>query len=124
MSSGINKEELLSSIEAELKSQMPEECFNQLKKFTLCKNDHDAEIKKTKGEAFYREYTTEPYSRVEGCKNEFDSYSKCYFDFLNRYKDLKNYVAEIEGKAIPFNKETFEYDRKNMTKFNIGLNKF
>ena len=121
----LTRGELLNSIEAKLKSTMPEGCYNMFKKFTLCKSDVDSEIIKTKGLNYYQEYITEPFSRIDGCKNEFNSYSKCYYDFHERYIDLKNYTAEIEGKKAPFDRKEMEKDKKKyMTTYNFGLNKF
>ncbi len=118
-------ESLLQEINTYYQGKMPPDCFEFFKRFTLCKNDHDEEIKKTKGTEFYHDYLTNPFSRVDGCKNEFNAYSKCYYDFYNRYVDLKNYVAKIEGKPLPFDKKLIKEDlKRNRSFYNFGLNKF
>ncbi len=117
-------EDFLNNYESELNSRMPENCVALFKRFTLCKLDHDESILKTKGRVFYTEYQTEPYAAVDGCKNEYSAYNQCYEDFKERFYDLKNYVASLNNQAMPFDKD-FERDRKkNMTKYNFGLNKF
>jgi hypothetical protein len=124
MSAG-DGESLINEINSFYEGQMPPECFQLLKRFTLCKLENDEEIKKSKGTEFYRDYLTDPFSRVDGCKNEYNSYTKCYDDFYRRYIDLKNYVAEIEGKPLPFNKKLMQEDyARNRSYYNYGLNKF
>ena len=120
-----NGESLLKEINNYYQGKMPPECFELFKRFTLCKETNDEEIKKTKGTEFYNDYLTNPFSRVDGCKNEFTAYSKCYYDFYNRYVDLRNYVAEIEGKPMPFDKKLLREDSlRNRSHNNFGLNKF
>jgi len=119
-------ESLIRDINNHYEGKMPPECFQLLKRFTLCKYDHNQELKKTKGSEFFQDYLTDPFSRVNGCKNEFNAYSKCYNDFYKRYIDLKNYVAEIEGKSnLPFDKKLMKEDyARNRSRYNFGLNKF
>jgi hypothetical protein len=124
MSDG-NKESLLKEINTHFEGKMPPKCFELFKRFNLCKLDHDEELKKTKGREFFQDYLTDPFSRVDGCKNEYDSYYKCYDDFYKRYVDLKNYVAELEGKPLPFDKKLIKEDlTRNRSVYNFGLNKF
>ena len=118
-------EELLTSIDSELRSQMPEECYDHFKKFNLCKLDFEAEYKNKHGYKAFVDFQTDPYSRVAGCSNEYNSYTKCHSEFVNRYIDLKNYVGEIEGKPIPYDRKELDKDlKKNMSVYNFGLNKF
>ena len=118
-------EEAYNNIEAALQGRMPEDCLALFKRFSLCKIDHDAEIKKTRGFAAYQDYLTDPFSRIDGCKNEYYAYDKCYGDFTERYVDLKNYVAEIEGNKSYYDRKEYDKDlKKNATVYNYGLNKF
>lgn len=123
--SSADGESLINEINTHYEGSMPPECFQLLKRFTLCKLENDDEIKKTKGIEIYRDYLTDPFSRIDGCKNEYNSYTKCYNDFYKRYIDLKNYAAEIEGRPSPFNKKLMkeEYARTRSHN-NFGLNQF
>lgn len=123
--SELRTEENLNSVEEYLKGNMPEECLMNFKKFYKCKLDSDEELIKKLGYAKFTKQQTDPFSFVNGCKNEFNNLVKCQNDFVDRYMDLKNYVAEIEGKRQPFDKKEIERDlKKNMTTYNFGLNKF
>ena len=94
---------LLESAENEMKSRMPEECFNNFKRFLVCKLSVDSEVLKSKGyEYFTREYKTEAFTNVKGCKKEYSVFKKCESKFLNRYMDLKNLISEIESKPLPY----------------------
>lgn len=123
----MNKEgnELIDNVEKEIKGKMPPECYEKLKRFTLCKFSHDQEVIKEKGYEHFLQNYGAPFQRVAGCKTEFDNYNNCYQDFYNRYIDLKNYVADLEGMPRPFNKkELRQRNAENFTKNNFGLNKF
>jgi hypothetical protein len=119
--SDLSGEELLVSIESHFKEKMPDECLNAFKRYTLCKYERNEEIKKTKGLEYFKDYSTEPFARVEGCKNEYYNYHNCYFEFYYRYLDMKNYVAELQGNKPVF--DINEEEKKIKIK-NIGLNKF
>jgi hypothetical protein len=101
----------LNQLESELKGSMPDECIQALKKFTLCKVTHDEELKKTIGLKGMLDYSTDPFTHIDGCKNEYHNYNKCYSDFYKRWVDLKNYVAIIEGKPLPFNKKEMNLNK-------------
>lgn len=121
----MSDEDALTNFENELKGSMPEECYNGYKKFVACKNKFDEQLLAEKGYQAFQDFYKEPLSRTAGCKNEFDAYVKCQTDFFWRYIDLKNYVAEIEGLPLPYNKKAMKLDmKKNLTAHNIGLNKF
>jgi len=118
-------EDALNQIETTFKNQMGEECYAKFKRFTLCKLDYDEELKKKIGLKGFKDYETDPFSRIDGCKNEFYSYSKCYSDFTERFIDMHNYVAEIEGKKSYYDRKDLDRDMKtNATRYNFGLNKF
>lgn len=118
-------EETLNQIETELKSKMPEDCYNMFKRFTLCKLDYDEEMKKKLGVHNFRDYKTDPFSRIDGCKNEFYKYDKCYSDFIESYVDMHNYVADIKGEKSIYDRKELDRDlEKNKTQYNFGLNKF
>jgi hypothetical protein len=121
----MSDDELIQGLEEELKGSMPEECYNAFKRFNACKFNHDKEKYKELKFVKFEEYQTYALSRVDGCKNEYAKFNKCREDFFWRYIDLKNYVAEIEGRPLPYNKRALKADLKeNLTKYNFGLNKF
>jgi hypothetical protein len=109
----------------QLEGELPGECVELLKSFYNCKLKHDEEFFKDKDAAFIRDYQYQPFARVEGCKTTWDKFQKCKEDFTWRYIDMKNYVAQVEGKTPPFNKEAIKQDLKeNLTTYNYGLYKF
>lgn len=117
----LSGEELLNSLENHYKGNMPPECLEGFKRFTLCKLNRDEEIKNTKGFAYFQDYLTTPFSRVEGCRTEYDNFHKCYFDFMYRYYDMKKYVSQINGETPKYTRKKFENEIKLN---NLGLNKF
>ena len=110
--SELSGEELLNSLDSYYKGKMPAECYDGYKKFTLCKFERNEEVLKTKGLAYFKDYSTEPLSRVECFKNEYDTFHKCYYDFLYKYQDLKNYVSQIEGKSPQYDLKEIDNDLK------------
>jgi hypothetical protein len=113
--------DLITELDTLLEGTMPKDCYDAYKRFSLCKFDRNEEILKTKGLAYFKEYQTEPFARVEGCKNEYNKFDTCISNFQDRYYDMHNYIAEIEGKPPKFDKKKIE---KEIKKNNIGLNKF
>ena len=108
-----------------LNGELPPECVDLYKGFLACKVQYDEELFKDKDLDFKENYQYQPFSRIEGCKTMWNSFYKCKEDFINKYIDLKNYVAELNGHPPAINK----LDRKiqleaNYTRFNFGLNKF
>src|SRR5690349_17057650 len=108
-----------------LAGELPEECVELLKSFYHCKVNHDEELFKDKDAEFIKNYQFEPFSRVEGCKTTWDKFYKCKENFTWKYINMKNYVAKIEGRTPPYNKELIKQDlEQNLTKYNFGLYKF
>jgi hypothetical protein len=118
----MSEEDLFSQVEDELKGKLPEECINKFKRFQACRLDKENE-EKAKGFRHVKDQQTLPLAYFEGCRKEWENYNKCKEEFFWRYIDLKNYVAEIEGKQHPFNKTNIkDYLEKTYDKF--AVNKF
>jgi hypothetical protein len=94
--------------------ELPLDCINRRKQFEACKQSVDPEF-----------ILNKPLSRTKGCREHFNAFNNCVDEFNHRYMKLKNLVAEINGEQAPFDitKEQ-NYNRRNLTKFNFGLNKF
>jgi hypothetical protein len=108
-----------------LNGELPPECVNLYKGFLSCKLKHDEELFKDKDEEYKKNYQNEPFSRVQGCKNMWNSFYQCKDDFMAKYIDLKNYVAELRGDPPAFRKDEIKKDRfLNYSKYNYGLYKF
>lgn len=118
-------EDLIADLNNELQGQLPEECIESFKRFHACKYNNDQELLEQVGWKEFQERSTRAFARVAGCKKEHQKLVACQENFFWRYIDLKNYVAEIEGRPLPYNKEDIKADlRTNYTKYNFGLNKF
>jgi len=110
-----NQAKLLDSYNNQLKADMPEECILPYKKLLFCQIKAQDYIKKnyTPGQLFYHNYRYG--DRVKGCEQEYSSFNQCYGPFLDKYNDLKNYVAVIENKPqniVPGDDEIFHSNLK------------
>jgi hypothetical protein len=115
----------LEAFQKEIDGKMPPECVERHKKFTACTTKRYNDLLAEHGYNWVQEYYKEPLSRSGGCKNELEGYSKCFWDFHWKYIDLKNYVAEIEGKPLPYDKKSMKRDfKENYSNYNYFLNKF
>ena len=120
-----NQADYVEKLELELSKELPEDCILKFKRFTACKFKFDNDFEEKEGYSKFKEFKEQPVSRVKGCLNEWNSYFRCTQEFMWRYIDLKNYVAEIEGVPLPYNKKEIKRDlQKNLSKYNYGLNKF
>ena len=96
--------------------ELPEECINHRKQFEACKISEDPE---------FSENLDKPLARTKGCRGEYFKYDLCVKNFNERYMKLKNLVAEIEGEQLPYDIEKERnFQKFNLTKFNMGLDKF
>ncbi len=103
-------EEFLENYQKEL----PSDCITKRKQFEACKQSVDPEYTLNK-----------PLSRTKGCREQYNEYDTCVKEFNERYMKLKNLVAEIEGEQKPFDiEQERNFQKRNLTKFNFGLNKF
>ena len=89
----ISKSDLLIE---QLAREMPPDCLNLFKRFSLCqwKTEQAKEVSEAEKE---QSYSTEGFSRVLGCKNEYLNFNRCMDEFVFELHELRKIDAEANN---------------------------
>jgi len=113
---------ILERYENQLRAEMPEDCIPKYKKFLFCKVKVMEYLKQKLNPLQYSQVGTFKGDLGAGCVEETNDYLNCQESFLDRYNDLKNYVAIIENKPENYVPGRDEIFRNNLKKHALSIN--